>query len=147
MSGGTRRRSRYIGLVSAPEPRLVVGDLYEVAIKELCAGAVDIVVVGCPSVEMNENTLDRLAISTGLVDHVNLLDIAKAQLLKGRLDTLPGDVGEDARNADAGVRSRQSLQLVDSVLDISRSHGDNADNERNVGDANCESLLNAFSIA
>lgn len=117
--GSTSLRFGLLTLVEAapPEPRLVIDDL------ELFASENSVTVslpVSRPGLEVNEETVNRLALKVALavthhrslVDTVNLTNL---QLIHDPLDASLGDVGKGKRNHN---RRRSHVVVVYLILSI-----------------------------
>ena len=84
-----------------PEPRVVVDDLDFLAAKDAFLGT--LCSLGrVPLLEVDEDTLELGSVLGRLGDHVNVVNLAEADLANDEGDTLLGDVGEHARNTKAG---------------------------------------------
>jgi hypothetical protein len=100
-------RTRCRGHGNLPEPRLVIDDLDLITTQKLLTDLLSRLIT-VPLLEMDKDTLELLTLVVGLVHHVHTVDSSQTKLLEDTLHTLPGDVGEHTRDADAGCRLGQA---------------------------------------
>lgn len=99
-----------------PEPRLVVDNLHLLAVEQTLAHRVRHLVVHKPVAEVDEDHVVADAVLACPLDKVNLLNKAHAELAEDRENALVADVGEDARDADAGRAERNAVLIKTRVL-------------------------------
>jgi hypothetical protein len=84
-----------------PEPRIVVDNLDFLAAKDALLGSLGSL-GRVPLLKVDEDALELGAVLSSLGNHVNVVNLAEADVANNKSDTLFSDVGKDARNTKAG---------------------------------------------
>jgi hypothetical protein len=88
-------------LEALPEPRVIIDNLNFSTINiKLATNSTGVLRVS-PRLEVDEASLEVRTIVASALNHINAVNISQLELVKDRLHTLPADVREDTRNADA----------------------------------------------